>query len=77
MSGSDCGHVFIWDRHTCEIVMLLPADTHVVNCIRPHPSRPLLATSGIDHNVKLWSPLSVDNVFCKSFENEVKLVNII
>lgn len=37
LSGSDCGHVFIWDRYTAEVVMLLEADKHVVNCIQPHP----------------------------------------
>ncbi|KAE9538934.1 hypothetical protein AGLY_005516 [Aphis glycines] len=58
MSGSDCGHLFVWDRYTCEIVMLQTADSRVVNCIQPHPSRLLLATSGVDHNVKLWSPQS-------------------
>lgn len=77
MSGSDCGHVFVWDRYTCEIVMLLVADSHVVNCIQPHPSRPLLATSGVDHNVKLWSPLKIDNQFSQYYANEVKLLNII
>ncbi|XP_060852695.1 DDB1- and CUL4-associated factor 6-like [Rhopalosiphum padi] len=71
MSGSDCGHVFIWDRYTCEIVMLLMADTHVVNCIQPHPSRPLLATSGVDHNVKLWSPICIDRMFYQSFAKEL------
>lgn len=73
MSGSDCGHVFIWDRYTCDIVMLLVADSHVVNCIQPHPNRPLLATSGVDHNVKLWSPISVDPTFSPYFANKVKL----
>lgn len=71
MSGSDCGHVFVWDRYTCEIVMLLMADAHVVNCIQPHPSRLLLATSGVDHNVKLWSPISVDKMFFQSFATEL------
>ncbi|CAI6349631.1 unnamed protein product [Macrosiphum euphorbiae] len=71
MSGSDCGHVFVWDRYTCELVMLLKADAHVVNCIQPHPSRLLLATSGVDHNVKLWSPLSADKMFSQSFATEL------
>ncbi|XP_050522625.1 DDB1- and CUL4-associated factor 6-like isoform X2 [Daktulosphaira vitifoliae] len=71
MAGSDCGHVFVWDRYTCEIVMLLLADSHVVNCIQPHPSLPLLATSGIDHNVKLWSPLTEKSLFHKSFVDEL------
>lgn len=56
MSGSDCGHVFIWDRETSELKMLLQADNHVVNCLQPHPTLPLLATSGIDHDIKLWMP---------------------
>lgn len=40
MSGSDCGHIFIWDRHTAEHLMLLEADNHVVNCLQPHPYDP-------------------------------------
>ncbi|KRT80181.1 WD40 domain-containing protein [Oryctes borbonicus] len=63
MSGSDCGHVFIWDRHTAELKMLLQADHHVVNCLQPHPSLPLLATSGIDHDIKLWTPVLEDPTF--------------
>nr|XP_970419.2 PREDICTED: DDB1- and CUL4-associated factor 6 [Tribolium castaneum] len=57
MSGSDCGHVFIWDKNTTKLKMLLQADQHVVNCLQPHPTLPLLATSGIDHDVKLWAPI--------------------
>ena len=26
---------------------------HVVNCVQPHPTDPLLATSGIDYDVKV------------------------
>nr|CAH7766204.1 unnamed protein product [Callosobruchus chinensis] len=56
MSGSDCGHVFIWEKSSGKLKMLLRADQHVVNCLQPHPVLPLLATSGIDHDVKLWAP---------------------
>lgn len=56
MSGSDCGHVFTWDKRTGKVVMLMEADQHVVNCIQPHPTLPYLATSGIDYNVKVWAP---------------------
>ena len=38
MSGSDCGRIFIWNKWTAEVVTLLVADSHVVNCIQPHPS---------------------------------------
>ena len=57
ISGSDCGHVFGWERDTGRLVLLLEADRHVVNCVRPNPHEPILATSGIDYNVKLWAPL--------------------
>ena len=40
MSGSDCGHIFVWDRHSGEHLMLLEADNHVVNCLQPHPYDP-------------------------------------
>ncbi|XP_065351883.1 DDB1- and CUL4-associated factor 6-like [Cloeon dipterum] len=58
MSGSDCGHVFVWDKNTAELVMLMEADKHVVNSLQPHPYLPLLATSGIDHDIKLWAPMA-------------------
>lgn len=61
MSGSDCGHVFIWDRFTGSVVGVLQADAHVVNRVRPHPYEPILATSGIDHDIKLWAPSSLEN----------------
>lgn len=72
MSGSDCGHVFIWDRHTAELKMLLQADHHVVNCLQPHPSLPLLATSGIDHDIKLWTPVLEDPTFDVEAANKVR-----
>ena len=53
MSGSDCGHVFIWNRQTGKVVSVLQADTRVVNRVRPHPYEPILATSGIDYDIKL------------------------
>ena len=43
LSGSDCGHIFGWERHTGKLVLLLEADRHVVNCIQPHPYEPLIA----------------------------------
>lgn len=56
MSGSDCGHVFTWEKDSGKLVMLMAADQHVVNCIQPHPTLPYLATSGIDYDVKVWAP---------------------
>ncbi|XP_071333120.1 DDB1- and CUL4-associated factor 6 isoform X4 [Trachinotus anak] len=71
MSGSDCGHIFIWDRHTAEHLMLLEADNHVVNCLQPHPYDPILASSGIDYDIKIWSPLEASPSFNRVLADEV------
>ncbi|XP_074854380.1 DDB1- and CUL4-associated factor 6 isoform X4 [Carettochelys insculpta] len=70
MSGSDCGHIFIWDRHTAEHLMLLEADNHVVNCLQPHPFDPILASSGIDYDIKIWSPLEESRIFNRKLADE-------
>lgn len=103
MSGSDCGHIFIWDRHTAEHLMLLEADNHVVNCLQPHPYDPseapaalthwilwsermqvdtlfvlwsvsVLASSGIDYDIKIWSPLEASPSFNRTLAHEVRAV---
>jgi len=62
VSGSDCGHIFIWDKVEESIVSFLRGDENgVVNCLEPHPFVPMLATSGLDHDVKVWIP-SADNL---------------
>ncbi|XP_056280703.1 DDB1- and CUL4-associated factor 6 isoform X6 [Pseudoliparis swirei] len=71
MSGSDCGHIFVWDRHTAEYLMLLEADNHVVNCLQPHPYDPILASSGIDYDIKIWSPLEQSPSFNRVLANEI------
>ena len=57
-SGSDCGSMFIWETKTGTLVNILEeADNYVLNAIAAHPSgAPVLASSGIEHVVKLWSP---------------------
>ncbi|CAG8523024.1 7308_t:CDS:2 [Paraglomus brasilianum] len=56
MSGSDDGRIFVWEKSTGKLVNLMMGDRRVVNCIQPHPFYPILATSGIDYDVKLWYP---------------------
>ncbi|XP_066520867.1 DDB1- and CUL4-associated factor 6-like isoform X2 [Hoplias malabaricus] len=75
LSGSDCGHIFIWDRRTGEHVMLLEADNHVVNCLQPHPYEPLLASSGLDYDIKIWSPMEEFPSFDRVLAEEVILRN--
>ncbi|KAK0179561.1 hypothetical protein PV327_005302 [Microctonus hyperodae] len=60
VAGSDDGSFFIWDRFTTNIVRVLRGDERIVNCLQPHPSTCLLATSGIDPVIRLWSPLPED-----------------
>lgn len=57
MSGSDCANCFFWDKNTEAIVQWMPGDEiGVVNCLEPHPAFPILATSGMDPDVKIWVP---------------------
>jgi hypothetical protein len=55
-SGSDSGHIFIWERASARLVRVLEADEHACNGIVPHPHLPLLASYGIDSQAKLWAP---------------------
>lgn len=63
MSGSDCGNFFIWDKNTESIVQWLPADDGgVVNCLEGHPKFPIIATSGLDYDIKIWHPIKPEGV---------------
>ncbi|XP_065335984.1 DDB1- and CUL4-associated factor 8-like isoform X2 [Cloeon dipterum] len=57
VSGSDCGHIYFWDKETEAILQFMHGDENgVVNCLEPHPHVPILATSGLDEDVKIWIP---------------------
>ncbi|KAK6468545.1 DDB1- and CUL4-associated factor 8 [Huso huso] len=57
VSGSDCGHIYLWEKNSARIVQFMEGDKGgVVNCLEPHPHLPVLATSGLDHDVKIWAP---------------------
>ncbi|KAI4108525.1 MAG: hypothetical protein L6R37_000961 [Teloschistes peruensis] len=56
VSGSDSGHLFIWDKKTSELVNILQGDGEVVNVVQGHPYEPVLAVSGIDSTIKIFSP---------------------
>ncbi|XP_078448226.1 uncharacterized protein LOC144716843 isoform X2 [Wolffia australiana] len=58
VSGSDCGRIFIWRKKDGELLRAMEADKHVVNCIEPHPHSTVLASSGIEDDIKLWIPNS-------------------
>ncbi|XP_055605863.1 DDB1- and CUL4-associated factor 8 [Uranotaenia lowii] len=62
VSGSDCGNIFIWDKESEIIVNWMKGDdAGVVNCLEPHPEFPILATSGLDSDIKIWVPKGGDD----------------
>ncbi|XP_055888331.1 DDB1- and CUL4-associated factor 6-like [Biomphalaria glabrata] len=63
ISGSDCGRLLVWERESGRMVMYLDADRHVVNCVQPNLYLPVIASSGIDYDIKIWSPLEEDAQF--------------
>lgn len=60
MSGSDCGHIFIWNKKSGGLVRVMEGDRRIVNQVEPHPNIPVLASSGLEKNIKIWVPMSDD-----------------
>ncbi|KAL1120954.1 hypothetical protein V6Z11_D01G200300 [Gossypium hirsutum] len=60
VSGSDCGRIFIWKKKGGQLVRVMEADKHVVNCIESHPHTTVLASSGIERDFKIWTPKAID-----------------
>ncbi|KAI8505666.1 DDB1- and CUL4-associated factor 8 [Branchiostoma belcheri] len=73
VSGSDCGHIFLWEKETANIVQFLEGDDGgVVNCLEPHPCSAVLATSGLDHDVKVWAPTAKEPTNLEGLKTTVK-----
>eukprot|EP01029_Cantina_marsupialis_P009295 TRINITY_DN2170_c0_g2_i2.p1 TRINITY_DN2170_c0_g2~~TRINITY_DN2170_c0_g2_i2.p1 ORF type:complete len:688 (-),score=156.60 TRINITY_DN2170_c0_g2_i2:425-2488(-) len=70
VSGSDDGKIYIWAKDSGELVKRVIGDNNVVNCIEQHPSELLLASSGIDKDIKLWLPTADEPTECDSREAE-------
>ncbi|PWA62877.1 DDB1- and CUL4-associated factor 8 [Artemisia annua] len=60
VSGSDCGRMFIWRKSDSELIRVMEADKQVVNCIEAHPRTTMLASSGLERDIKIWTPSAVD-----------------
>jgi WD repeat-containing protein 42A len=76
VSGSDCGHIFVWGAADGVVKTMLKGDRHVVNCLEPHPHAFLtLATSGIEDDVKLWAPTAAEPVHLDAAAQELMDVN--
>ncbi|XP_060038664.1 DDB1- and CUL4-associated factor 8-like [Erinaceus europaeus] len=73
VSGSDCGHIFFWEKSSCQIVQFMLGDrAGTVNCLEPHPYLPVMATSGLDHNVKIWAPTAKAPTDLTGLKNVIK-----
>ncbi|KAK4803231.1 hypothetical protein SAY86_001434 [Trapa natans] len=59
VSGSDCGRIFIWKKGG-ELIRIMEADKDIVNCIEAHPHTPVLASSGIEDDIKIWTPTAAE-----------------
>ncbi|KAI6677540.1 hypothetical protein NL676_038336 [Syzygium grande] len=59
-SGSDCGRIFIWRKQGGELIRVMEADEDVANCVEPHPHEVVLASSGLEDDVKLWTPKAIE-----------------
>lgn len=73
VSGSDCGRIFIWRKRDGELIRVMEADKHVVNCIESHPHATVLASSGIENDIKIWTPKSEERVTLPANLNEVRI----
>lgn len=72
VSGSDCGHIFVWDKEAECIVNMMDADEKgATNVLEPHPSLPVLATSGLDDEVKIWLPTNTSTLDWNEVEQAV------
>ncbi|XP_015941843.1 uncharacterized protein LOC107467311 isoform X3 [Arachis duranensis] len=56
VSGSDCGRIFIWRKKDGQLIRVMEGDKNVVNCIESHPHTMVLASSGIEYDIKMWTP---------------------
>uniref|UniRef100_A0A8C5I7H8 DDB1- and CUL4-associated factor 8 n=1 Tax=Gouania willdenowi TaxID=441366 RepID=A0A8C5I7H8_GOUWI len=73
VSGSDCGHIYLWDKYSARIVQFMEGDKGgVVNCLEPHPHLPGMATSGLDHDIKLWAPTAENPASLKGLKEVMK-----
>lgn len=59
-SGSDCGRIFIWKKRSGKLIRVMEADRDVVNCTEPHPHTMALASSGIESDIKIWTPKAIE-----------------
>lgn len=58
VAASDDHHIYVWETRSGELVKIVNAGTAPVNCVRPNPHSSLLATSGIESEIRLFDAQS-------------------
>mmetsp|Transcript_10385 Transcript_10385/g.34138 ORF Transcript_10385/g.34138 Transcript_10385/m.34138 type:complete len:668 (+) Transcript_10385:355-2358(+) len=59
-TGGDNGDMYVWrsqappESTAATLLRRVPADSSTLNALAPHPSLPIVATAGIDTDVKMW-----------------------
>lgn len=74
VSGSDCGRIFIWKKKGGELIRVMHGDRDVVNCIESHPHTSVLASSGIEKDIKIWTPKALERATLPSNIQKVYFV---
>jgi len=75
LSGGDCGNLFVWSRFMKTLLMKMPADPYVLNCVAVNPKLPILATSGIASVADIWEPIGAPNLFDGTDSDESSINN--
>jgi WD repeat-containing protein 42A len=76
-SGSDCGHVYIWRKKDAELMRVMKGDKRIVNCVEQHPTEIVVASCGIDADVKIWAPGDNENPSTGRFDEVCSFFTLI
>lgn len=76
VSGSDCGRIFIWRKKDGELLRAMEGDKYVVNCIESHPYTTMIASSGMENDIKIWVPNTKEPAQTVNLD-EVRIMNIL
>lgn len=57
LSGSQDSRVYIWNRHTTDLIECLSGHQQTVNCVKWRPCHPsMFASASDDRTVRIWQP---------------------